>query len=115
MAVHLPSISIIFRQLAGTFIQRSARGVAALIVKDDTVGKGGPYYRFGDATQIPEGEFTAQNEQYIRDALSFGPLRVAVVKIGASGQLAQALAVLIQREQTGWLRSAAGRPKTGRT
>ena len=33
MAVHLPSISIIFRQLAGTFIQRSARGVAALIVK----------------------------------------------------------------------------------
>ena len=55
MAVHLPSISIIFRQLAGTFIQRSARGVAALIVKDDTVGKGGPYYRFGDATQIPEG------------------------------------------------------------
>lgn len=111
MAVHLPSISIIFRQLAGTFIQRSARGVAALIVKDDTVGKGGPYYRFGDATQIPEGEFTAQNEQYIRDALSFGPLRVAVVKIGASGQLAQALAVLIQREQTGWVTVCGGASK----
>ena len=92
MAVHLPSISIIFRQLAGTFIQRSARGVAVLIVKDDTEGAGGPYYRFGDATQIPEGEFTAQNEQYIRGALSFGPLRAAGVKIGTSGQLAQALA-----------------------
>lgn len=26
MAVHLPSISITFRQLAGTFIQRSAVG-----------------------------------------------------------------------------------------
>ena len=40
MAVHLPSISITFRQLAGTFIQRSARGVAVLIVKDDTGGRG---------------------------------------------------------------------------
>ena len=111
MAVHLPSISITFRQLAGTFIQRSARGVAVLIVKDDTVGKGGPYYRFGDATQIPEGEFTAQNEQYIRDALSFGPLRAAVVKIGASGQLAQALAVLVQKEQTGWVTVCGGASK----
>ena len=111
MAVHLPSISIIFRQLAGTFIQRSARGVAVLIVKDDTEGKGGPYYRFGDATQIPEGEFTAQNEQYIRDALSFGPLRAAVVKIGTSGQLAQALAVLVQREQTGWVTVCGGASK----
>ena len=111
MAVHLPSISIIFRQLAGTFIQRSARGVAVLIVKDDTEGAGGPYYRFGDATQIPEGEFTAQNEQYIRDALSFGPLRAAVVKIGTSGQLAQALAVLVQKEQTGWITVCGGASK----
>ena len=111
MAVHLPSISITFRQLAGTFIQRSARGVAVLIVKDDTEGAGGPYYRFSDATQIPEGEFTAQNEQYIRDALGFGPLRVAVVKIGTSGQLAQALAVLVQREQTGWVTVCGGATK----
>ena len=41
--------------------------------------------------------------QYIKDALSFGPLRVSVIKVGTSGTLAQALAVLVQKETTGWI------------
>lgn len=70
---------------------------------DATEGSGESFFRFGDATQVPENDFTAANQQYIKDALSFGPLRVSVVKVGAEGTLAQALAILVQKEQTGWI------------
>ena len=36
MAVTLPKILVTFTQLATSFIQRSARGIAVLIVRDDT-------------------------------------------------------------------------------
>ena len=88
MAVTMPKIEITFQQLAATFVSRSERGIAVLILRDDTAGSGGSFFRFGDATQVPADEFTAANQQYIKDALSFGPLRVSVVKVGASGTLA---------------------------
>ena len=40
MAVTLPKILVTFIQLATSFIQRSARGIAVLIVRDDTAGTG---------------------------------------------------------------------------
>lgn len=108
MAVTLPKISIMFQQLAATFVSRSERGIAVLILRDDTAGSGGSYFRYGDATQVPDDEFTAANQQYIKDALSFGPLRVSVIKVGASGTLAQALAILVQKETTGWITVCGG-------
>lgn len=109
MAVTLPQIHITFQQLAGSFIQRSERGIAALILRDDTEGTGESFFRYGDATQVSKSEFTAENQQYIKDALSFGPLRAAVVKIGSEGTLADALAVLTQKEQTGWITVCDGK------
>lgn len=41
MAVTLPKINIIFKQLATSFIQRSERGIAILVVRDDTDGGNG--------------------------------------------------------------------------
>ena len=108
MSVTLPSIEVIFRQLAASFVSRSERGIAALILRDATEGSGESFFRFGDATQVPEDEFTAANQQYIKDALSFGPLRVSVVKVGSSGTLADALAILVQKEQTGWITVCGG-------
>ena len=103
MAVTLPKIEVTFKQLAASFVRRSERGIAVLILRDATEGSGESFFRFGDATQVPENEFTAANQQYIKDALSFGPLRVSVVKVGAEGTLAQALAILVQKEQNGWI------------
>lgn len=80
MAVTLPKILVTFTQLATSFIQRSARGIAVLIVRDDTAGTGKTFFQYGDATQVSDTEFTPANQQYIKDALSFGPLRVSVVK-----------------------------------
>ena len=44
-----------------------------LIVRDDTEGGGESFFRYGDATQVSATEFTAKNQQYIKDALFFGP------------------------------------------
>ena len=45
MAVTLPKIMITFQQLATSFIQRSERGIAVLIVRDDTPGTGGTFFQ----------------------------------------------------------------------
>lgn len=108
MSVTLPRIEITFRQLAASFVSRSERGIAVLILRDATEGSGESFFRFGDATQVPTDEFTSDNQQYIKDALSFAPLRVSVVKVGASGTLAAALAILVQKEQTGWITVCGG-------
>ena len=108
MAVTLPKISITFTQLATSFIQRSARGIAVLIVRDDTAGSGETFFQYGDATQVSGTEFTAANQQYIKDALSFGPLRVSVVKIKTTEEFADAAAVFTQYEKTGWVTFAEG-------
>ena len=109
MAVTLPKISITFQQLAGTFVRRSERGIAILILRDDTVGTGESFFQYGDATQVSDSEFSAENQQYIKDALSFGPLRVSVAKVGSEGKLADALAIITQYEQTGWITVCDGK------
>ena len=108
MAVTLPKILVTFTQLATSFIQRSARGIAVLIVRDDTAGTGKTFFQYGDATQVSDTEFTPANQQYIKDALSFGPLRVSVVKIKTADDLAAAAAIFTQYEKTGWVTFAEG-------
>ena len=108
MAVTLPKILVTFTQLATSFIQRSARGIAVLIVRDDTAGTGNTFFQYGDATQVSDTEFTPANQQYIKDALSFGPLRVSVVKIKTADDLAAAAAIFTQYEKTGWVTFAEG-------
>lgn len=107
MAVKLPQIIINFTQLAATFVQRSERGIAILIVRDATEGSES-FYRFTDATQLDGAPFTEANKQYIQDALSFGPLRVSVAKVGANGTLTDALAIITANEKTGWITMAGG-------
>lgn len=107
MAVTLPKINITFQQLATSFIQRSARGVAILIVRDATAGGDG-YAVYTDMTQLDGAPYTAANMQGIKDALTFGPLRTGVAKVGASGTLADALALVTQNEKTGWITVVGG-------
>ena len=52
MAVTLPQIHITFQQLAGSFIQRSERGIAGLILRDVTEGRGESFLLYGDSTQV---------------------------------------------------------------
>ena len=54
MSVTLPSIEVIFRQLAASFVSRSERGIAALILRDATEGCGGSFFRFGEPTNVTD-------------------------------------------------------------
>ena len=74
MAVTLPKINITFKQLATSFIQRSERGVAVLIVRDATAGGNG-YATYTDITELENAPYTAANKQYITDCMTFGTRR----------------------------------------
>lgn len=102
MAITLPKINITFKQLAASFIQRSERGVAVLIVRDDTAGGNG-YATYADTTDLEAAPYTAGNKQYIADCMAFGPLRCGVAKIGTDDTMADALALVTAHEKTGWI------------
>ena len=102
MAVTLPKILIKFQQLAASFVQRSERGVAILVLRDDTAGGSG-YASYTDATELSDAPYTDANKQAITDAMSFGPLRVGVAKIGSEDALADGLALITANEKTGWI------------
>ena len=107
MAVTLPKINIIFKELAQSFIARSERGIALLIVRDDTEGGNG-YATYTDDAGLAKAPYTAENKAYIQDALSFGPARVGVAKVGTSNTLNDALALITANEKTGWITVADG-------
>ena len=102
MAVTLPKINITFQQLATSFVQRSARGVAVLIIRDETPGGSG-YAAYSDVTELEEAPYTETNKQAITDAMAFGPLRCGVAKVGSDGTLEEALALVTAHEKTGWI------------
>lgn len=107
MAVTLPKINITFEQLAASFIQRSERGVAILIIRDATAGGDG-YTAYTDLTELSSAPYTAANLQAVNDAMTFGPLRTGVAKVGVAGALTDALSLVTQNEKTGWITIVGG-------
>lgn len=108
MSVALPKINIIFKQLAGSLVARSARGIAILIARDSHGTEGGSYHKFTDSTQLVSSEWDTDNLAAITDALGFGALRVGVVKLPKAGTLADGLALMQRNEKTGWVTVIGG-------
>ena len=107
MPVTLPSINIKFRQLASSFISRSERGVALIIIRDATEGGNG-FATYTQANELADAPYSAENKQYIKDALAFGPYEVGVAKIGADDTVADGLALITANAHTGWITVADG-------
>lgn len=110
MTMKLPSIDIVFKQLAGTLVERSERGVAILIVKDDT-NKTFHYKEYNSilAAEKEASLYTAENMQYIRDIFNFALNKVVIVRIDKTGgTIADALATLEKNVKTGWITIAGG-------
>ena len=61
MSITMPAIEIKFRQLASTFIQRSERGTAVLIIKDDTEGAG--FVKYTDAGILYRRQYALHNRR----------------------------------------------------
>lgn len=83
MAIGLPSIDITFRKLAATLIQRSARGIVALIIKDDTDDTY-EVKEYKSQFQIDATKFTAVSVQYIKDVLRMGAAKIIVAPVATS-------------------------------
>lgn len=104
MAITLPRIDIIFKQLAASFIERSARGIAVLIIKDETnVTFTTKTYKTAVELAADETLYTTANFNYINDALFGKPSKVIVVRIGLTGTVADALPLIESTTKTGWV------------
>lgn len=110
MAVTMPTIEVVFKQLAGSLIERSERGIAILIVKDDT-DQSFSYKSYSDITQLDEDKekYTDDNYNAIRDCLTFSPVKCYVFRINAEdGTLNEALKNMESRVKTGWITVVGG-------
>lgn len=76
----LPKINITFSSLAVSVIQRSGRGVVALIVKDDT-NKNIQSKEYHALADIRSQDWTPANFQYLQDAFLGVPSKVIVERI----------------------------------
>lgn len=103
MAVTMPNVDVVFRQYAASFIARSQRGIAILVVRDATAGAA--YAMYNSLVEVSADDYTAANMQYIKDVFAFAPWRVAVIRIAAAGDFADAAAIIAVKRQlrTGWV------------
>ena len=93
--IGLPKLDIIFKGLGVSAIQRGTRGVAILIIKDDTnkTFDFATYNSYADLTSTEQAKYTATNLQYIKDVLDGVPLKVIVARMDkTAGVLADLLA-----------------------
>lgn len=89
MALGLPNINIVFKELGVSAIQRGDKGIVGLILKDTTQSTFTVY----DVTDIPN-TLSEENKKYIKDSLigyTNAPLRVECYVLAGEGQLVDAL------------------------
>ena len=76
----MPEINIIFKTKGLTAIQRSERGIVAVILKDDTEG-GQPVSIYKSILDVDFSQFTQRNYEYLKLLYEGGPYKVIVVKV----------------------------------
>lgn len=107
MAITMPTIDVTFKQLAASAAERSERGYAILIVKDDT-DKSFNYKEYNLITDVEEENYSTINLQYINDIFTFNPYKVCIVRIDAEGNTSDALTIVQNNVKTGWITIADG-------
>lgn len=80
MAQTMPSIEVIFKQMAVTAIQRSEKGVVCIVINDDTEGTSA-INEYIYSSDVKESEYTADNYKAIIGAFIAVPNKVYVVKL----------------------------------
>lgn len=90
----LPEINIVFKTKGEQFIERSARGIVACIIKDDTEG-GVPFEVFKRLDEVDFTKYTPKNYDYLSLIFKGKPSRVLVIRIAAdSADYTEALKTL---------------------
>lgn len=109
MAISMPSIEIKFTQLAVSLIERSSRGMAILIIKDDT-DKEFDYKVYTDSAAVDKDKkkFTSENLRYIKDILNFQVNKCYVFRMDTENTLSDILSKIEKRVKSGWITIADG-------
>ena len=112
MTVSMPNIDVSFKQKAASLVDRSERGYAILILRDDT-NKEFNYKEYDIITDVKEADYTEENYKYIQDIFTFAPYKTCVVRINASESDSQtitdALNIVSQKVKTGWITVGNGK------
>lgn len=103
-----PNISVVFKKLAETAKQRSATGIAVLVIKDDT-DKTFTTAAYSSAKDIESAKYTAENKKYIEDVLSGNVTKVIVTRVDVAQENPVVTAVNnIGNQHYNWIALAAG-------
>ncbi|MBP2027401.1 hypothetical protein J2Z35_001195 [Acetoanaerobium pronyense] len=103
--IGMPKIDVIFKGLAVSAIQRSAKGIVVLIVKEPTADFDFAEYKTVD--QIEEDKFTAANVAYIKDVFVGNPSRV-IVATQKDAELLSAVLLKVKTKFFNWIGLAEG-------
>ena len=107
MTVKQPNIDIAFKQRATSSIEKSERGIAILILKNDKTSGCPAYAEYKEITEFEtaKNKYSADNQQAIKDVFTFPPSKVAVVN---ADTVANALIEIEKNISTGWITIADG-------
>ena len=83
----LPQINIMFYSRAVSAISRSALGIVALILRDETSTVVNGTTTLKSIEDLTASDWTAENYGYIEQALAGTPSKVVVLRIGTSAEL----------------------------
>lgn len=107
MTVKQPNIDVAFRQKATSTINKSNRGIAILILKNDTTENCPEYAVYKEITEFEKekNKYSAENQQAIKDMFVFPPSKAIVVN---SDTVSNALIEIEKNTMTGWISIADG-------
>lgn len=96
-------------------VARSERGVAILIVRDDT-SKAFTHKEYADLAALEADKALYKEDNYaaISDMLSFAPYQSHVFRIDAAGKLSDALGEIARSVKTGWVTIAGQSAEDGK-
>lgn len=85
MALGLPEILVVFKSLAVSAIARSARGIVAILLLDDTEG-GKDLNVFQSLVDVDHEHWSEENFQFLKLLFSGGPAKVIAVRQKTEGK-----------------------------
>ncbi|EDT75867.1 phage tail sheath C-terminal domain-containing protein [Clostridium butyricum] len=102
MAIKQPNIDIAFKQKAISSIEKSERGIAILILKNDETSGCPDYAVYKEVTEYEtvKDKYNAENQKAITDVFTFPPSKVIVVN---SDTVSNALIEIEKNIPTGWI------------
>lgn len=104
----LPKVVIDFKTKGVTAIKRSARGIVAMILKNETTDVS-KYYKINDVSDIPATGLTDSNVDLIKKCLMGTPLRILVYTIPTADTIGTGQnAVAVTNNQASILKILAG-------